>query len=60
MYGVCTEDWHYPRDVEWYDRNQAVNAFLPDSGVRMWLCDNSFHVVSHVWSCIETLHRPLP
>lgn len=60
MYGVCTEDWHYPRDVAWCHRDYAFNAFLPDSGVRMRLCDNSFHVVSHVWSCIETLHRPLP
>ena len=60
MYGVCTEDSHYPRDVAWYDRDLAVNAFLPDSSVRMRLCDNSFHVVSHVWFCIETLHRPLP
>ena len=24
----------------------------------MRLCDNSFHVLSHVWSCVETLHRP--
>ena len=55
MYGVCTEDWHYPRDVAWCDRDHASNAFLPDSGVR-----NSFHVVSHVCACIETLHRPLP
>jgi hypothetical protein len=59
MYGVCTEDWH-PRDVAWCDRDHAFNAFLPDCGARMRLCDNSFHVVSHVWPCIETLHRPLP
>ena len=60
MYGVCTEDRHYPRDVAWCERDHAFNAFLPDSGVRMRLFNNSFHVVSHVWSCIETLHRPLP
>jgi hypothetical protein len=50
----------HPRDVAWCDRDHAFNAFLPDSGVRMRRCDNSFHVVGHVWSCIETLHRPLP
>jgi hypothetical protein len=36
----------------------AFHAFLPDSGVRMPLCDNSVHAESHAWSCIETLHRP--
>jgi hypothetical protein len=60
MYAVCTERLALPGDVAWCDRDHAVNAFLPDSGVRIRLCDNSFHVVSHVLSCIETLHRPLP
>ena len=58
MYGVCTEDWHYPRDVAWYDATMRSMPFLPDSGERMRLSDNSFHGVSHVWSSIETLHRP--
>jgi hypothetical protein len=46
MYGVCTEDCHYPRRGV-----TATIRSMPSS--RILACeygyDNSFHVVSHVW-----------
>jgi hypothetical protein len=38
--------WHHLRDVAWCDRDHAFNAVGRDYGMRMRLCDNSFHVKS--------------